>query len=298
MVRMVLAIVFSMGALVSHTARSATIQFLSPFGLNFGVAHGVDGLKVVGESNIGWLYDGTSYQVIQVPWGGVTVPHDVSGSNVVGGSGTTAFLFDGANYTKLTHPLGVNGTNAWGIDGINIVGQYFDTSSVSHGFFYDGTTWATLDFPGAKATRPFGISGNTIVGSYQDSKNRTHGFVYNGTSWTTLDDPLFLSAGTTTIRSIDDGKVVGHTLSSPFASSFLYDGSSFSHPFGIESLLSGNTHFFNGVSGNRIVGTYQDKPFVYVIPEPSSLLLAILGAGGVFVFARRRLVAPRHDTAN
>ncbi|MGE0537942.1 MAG: hypothetical protein AB7O68_23465 [Pirellulales bacterium] len=51
-------------------ARAATIQFLSPFGLNFGVAWGVDGQKVVGESNIGWLYDGTSYQVIQVPWGG------------------------------------------------------------------------------------------------------------------------------------------------------------------------------------------------------------------------------------
>ncbi|MGD9648676.1 MAG: PEP-CTERM sorting domain-containing protein [Pirellulales bacterium] len=48
----------------------------------------------------------------------------------------------------------------------------------------------------------------------------------------------------------------------------------------------GGHHFF-GISGNRIVGEYNDKPFVYVIPEPSAFLLAILGAGGLFAFVRR-----------
>lgn len=270
-------------------ARAATIQFLSPFGLNFGVAHGVDGLKVVGESNIGWLYDGTAYQVIQVPWGGVTIPHDVSGNNIVGVSGNSSFLFDGASYTKLTHPLGTNGTNANSVDGSNIVGYYTDSSSLTHGFLYNGTSYTTLDVPGAKNTFAYGIDATNVVGYYTDSKNRTHGFVYNGTSYTTLDDPLFPAAGTTAIQGIDGGKIVGNTQTGSVAGAgFLYDAASFTHPFGIEPLLGGNNHFFNGISGNRIVGTYQDKPFVYVIPEPSTVLLAILGTLGLFVFARNK----------
>jgi hypothetical protein len=194
------------------------------------------------------------------------------------------FVYDGVGYTTFDHPLGVNGTSLLGIDGNKYVGTYGDASKNLRGFLYDGTIYTTIAFPGAKVTRPFDVSGNIVVGSYEDSKNRTHGFVYNGSTYTTLDDPLFLGTGHNSAQGIDDNKIVGFAISSPFSAAFLYDGTSFSHPFGIEGA---GGHIFYGISGNRIVGTYQDKPFVYVIPEPSSLALTIIGALGLFAFARR-----------
>ncbi|MGE4104382.1 MAG: hypothetical protein AB7E74_20660 [Pirellulales bacterium] len=278
---------FVLAALVNHSARASTIQFLSPFGLNTGVAYGVDGLKVVGESNIGWLYDGNSYQVIQVPWGGTTIPLDVSGTNIVGSSGVSSFLFDGLNYTKLTHPLGINGTVAWGIDGSNIVGEYIDASSITHGFLYDGTSYTTVDVPAAKHTFLRGISGADLVGYYTDAKNLIHGFRFNGTTYTTFDDPLFLGAGISAAQGIDGNTIVGNNSSTPFAAAYYYDGATFNHPFGIEAPLSGD-HRFYGVSGNRIVGEFNNRPFIYVIPEPSSILMAILAGFGLFGVAHRK----------
>jgi len=66
-------------------------------------------------------------------------------------------------------------THIYGIDGSNIVGMYGDT--YCHGFLYNGTTWTTLDFPGAQKTWIYGISGSNLVGFYNDASG-THGFVY------------------------------------------------------------------------------------------------------------------------
>jgi hypothetical protein len=290
-------------SLFALDARAATIQFLTPAGSSLGVAYGVDGLNVVGQDVLqrGFLYNGATktYTVIQPPAAGLTSAQGISGSTVVGyylASGADhGFVFDGVNYTTFDVP-GALGTSLYGIDGNKYVGTYSDASKLLHGFLYDGTSYTTIDFPGAKVTRPFDISGNTIVGSYEDAKNRTHGFIYDGTTWTTLDDPLFFPATLrgTAAHGIDGNKVVGFTISSPFSAAFLYDGATFSHPFGVETGISGN-HIFYGISGNRIVGEYNDRPFIYIIPEPSSFLLAALGAGGLFAFARRRRTraAPR-----
>jgi hypothetical protein len=62
------------------------------------------------------------------------------------------------------------------MDGNNLVGDYSDASG-SHGFLYDGTTWTTLDMPGAWQTDVHDIDGNIIVGTYFDSSS-AHGFIY------------------------------------------------------------------------------------------------------------------------
>lgn len=272
------------------SAQGATIQFLTPGGSAAGIAFGVDGLNVVGRDAFqrGFLYNGATnkYTVIQ-PGAGNSSANGIDGDKIVGGWGKIGFLYDGVSYTTLSHPLGTLDTTPWDIDGGKIVGYYVDASSVAHGFLFDGTTWSTLDFPGAKATQAYGISGNNIVGSYTDSKNRSHGFVYDGTTWTTLDDPLFPAAGMTSLHGIDGKNIVGFTISTPVSAAFLYDGISFAHPFGIQAPLAGN-HVFWGISGNRIVGEYNNKPFVYVIPEPSSIVLASLAAGSLFFVRRRR----------
>ncbi len=104
-------------------------------------------------------------------------------------------------YTTLDVP-GASDTFAWGIDGGNIVGRYYDSSY--HGFSYDGTTYTTLDVPGASRTYAYGIDGSNIVGYYDDGNN--HGFSYDGSTYTTLDVP---GATYTYARGIDGSNIVG-----------------------------------------------------------------------------------------
>jgi hypothetical protein len=78
----------------------------------------------------------------------------------------------GANWTTLDMP-GAVFTYAYGIDGSNIVGTYWDDSG-NHGFLYNGSEWTTFDMPGVVSTYVRGIDGSHIVGYYDDA----HGFIY------------------------------------------------------------------------------------------------------------------------
>jgi hypothetical protein len=294
--RTVLAIPLIVVAFAGSTVHAAMIQFLTPAGSSTGIAYGVDGLNVVGQdvAQRGFYYNGATnkYTVIQPPGGGVDIAaRGISGNKIVGyfvnASGNHGFMFDGTSYSTFDHPLGVNGTSLLGISGNTIVGTYGDASKLLHGFLYDGVTYTTIDFPGAKATWAYGVSGNNVIGSYTDSIGISRGFLYNGSTFTTLNDPFLM--GNTAAYGIDKNRAVGFAINSPFSAAFIYDGVSYNHPFGIELPLTGN-HIFYGISGNRIVGEYNDRPFVYIIPEPSALRLAILSTAGlVLVLARRRI---------
>jgi MYXO-CTERM domain-containing protein len=58
-----------------------------------------------------------------------------------------------------------------------MVGSYTDSSGTPHGTLYDGSTWHTLDFPGAVSTQMFGIDGDNIVGFYWDGGSNIYGFM-------------------------------------------------------------------------------------------------------------------------
>jgi len=141
-------------------------------------------------------------------------------------------------------------TEAWGISGNNIVGfygpdnYYFPNISSGHGFIYNilTSTYTTLDDPlGVDGTYALGISGNNIVGYYVDGSSYLHGFLYNGTTYTTLDDPF---------------------------------ASEFNNP----SYGANGGTFASGISGNNIVGYYEDDSgedhgFVTTFyPQPTPLL--------------------------
>jgi hypothetical protein len=90
---------------------------------------------------------------------------------------------------------------------------YYDSSSNSHGFFYDGGVFQTIDDPLASPTSSLGttatgISGNTIVGYFNDGAINydTHGFVYDGSSYTTIDYPMAMR---TWINGISGDTIVG-----------------------------------------------------------------------------------------
>ena len=76
-----------------------------------------------------------------------------------------------------------------------------------HGFSYDGTTYTTLDVPGASDTYPYGIDGINIVGWYRDSSD--HGFFYDGSTYTTLDVSGAIS---TYAYGIDGSNIVGYYI--------------------------------------------------------------------------------------
>ena len=80
------------------------------------------------------------------------------------------------NVTTLYVPGAID-TEAYGIDGGNIVGSYYDSSYNAHGFSYDGSTYTTLDVLGASRTYAYGIDGSNIVGQYYDGSGTHHGFL-------------------------------------------------------------------------------------------------------------------------
>jgi len=281
-----------------NVARAATIEILPIFGEAFGV----DGQNVVGRSgSVGFLYDGNDFTVIQVPSGGTTQAKGISGDDIVGffadATGIHGFHFDGTSYTTLDHPLAGTRTVAEGIFGNNIVGWYEDASNEIHGFLYDGTTWTTLDHPsGGGTTIARGIDGNNIVGSYVTMPGplgRTRGFVYDGTTWTTLNDPA-ANGGTTVAYDIDGSTVVGFYSAPLSRFGFVYDGSTFMHPS-----IGQSSSVFTGISGNTIVGHFRDgptglnRPFIYSIPEPSSITLASIAGIVVLVQVGRARASRR-----
>jgi uncharacterized membrane protein len=75
-----------------------------------------------------------------------------------------------------------------------------------NGFLHNGTTWTTLNYPGASETTAYGISGSNIVGYYEYEDGSRHGFLYDGTTWRTLDYP---GAFNTYAYGISGNRIVG-----------------------------------------------------------------------------------------
>jgi probable HAF family extracellular repeat protein len=107
--------------------------------------------------------------------------------------------------TALNEARGINGTG-------QIVGSYYSASDTVHGFLKDGSTYTTLDVPGATGTVASGINdAGQIVGGYTDASLGTHGFLKEGSTYTTLDGP---GATYTAARGINDaGQIVGNYYS-------------------------------------------------------------------------------------
>ena len=63
------------------------------------------------------------------------------------------------------------------IRGGNIVGTYRDANFDERGFLFDGTTYTTLDVPGASNPYARGIDGNNIAGYYIDDSGVYRSFV-------------------------------------------------------------------------------------------------------------------------
>jgi hypothetical protein len=85
------------------------------------------------------------------------------------------FLYNGSTWQLLDAP-GASRTEVYAIDGSNIVGIY-QAGTKYYNFLYNGSTWKTLDDLPAISKIPNDIEGDKIVGYYSDGTS-SHGFVY------------------------------------------------------------------------------------------------------------------------
>ena len=97
--------------------------------------------------------------------------------------GGTVTMFYGSG-TDLTYAHGIN-------DSDEAVGQYFDSSNLSHGFTWQAGVVTEITYPGATQTACEGINDSGEITSYYiDSSNVGHGFTYYGGVFATSDLPF------------------------------------------------------------------------------------------------------------
>lgn len=294
------------GGVLTFTA-SAQLQFttIAVPGSTKTYANAISGNIIVGQYfDTQWhpfRYNGSIFTTLPehplaIP--GQTVPLGVDANNIVGlyssGPQIHGYLYDGTTYTTLDAPFpGSDFTQAYGIYGNLIVGRYNDSNKITHSLLFDGTTYTSLPDPesGIRGAVSTAIFENDIVGYYSDSDNHDHAFLYKNNVYTVLDHPLGVNgtmawgiSGRYIVGNYDDDANVSH--------GFLYDGNTFTtidHPLGIKG-----TELYN-LSGTNAVGGYYDGDDVFhsfvvavsPVPEPSGLILAVLGMGGAFTLRRR-----------
>lgn len=197
-----------------YTARSITQSFiydgstwtnLNFPGSNETYARAISGNRVAGQyvNNAGshaFVFDGVNWTTLKYPGSLNTYALGVDGNTVVGCYSDASRVFHGFSYSEgvynsLTAPNAVSipdlGTYANGVSMKNVVGLFQDNST-GHGFHYNGTTWTTLDAPGASGTEAKDIDGHTVVGYYYGAFSRVHGFVVSVPEPTSL---LLLAGG-------------------------------------------------------------------------------------------------------
>jgi uncharacterized membrane protein len=114
------------------------------------------------------------------------------------------------NYAKVQYP-GAILTLVNGINNSNVVvGSYFDSADVVHGFVYRQGKFSAVNFPGASATEVLGINDfGDIVGVYQlPGPLNFHGFLRHNGVLSSIDDPN-ATFGTMAFGISKTGEVVG-----------------------------------------------------------------------------------------
>jgi uncharacterized membrane protein len=109
----------------------------------------------------------------------------LSGNNIGG------FVYRDGKFTDIPGPVGATGSAAQGVnDAGDIVGYYYDSAGVPHGFLLKGKTYTTLDVPGALGTFAAGINNQgSIVLYWNDSQNVAESSLYDGKTYKKINVP-------------------------------------------------------------------------------------------------------------
>jgi uncharacterized membrane protein len=211
----------------------------------------------------GYILNGKRVTTVDDPNGEDTFCNKVS-SNVaiaVVGSYTNlntnedaAFLYKHGKFTDIPGPTGAIASAAYGInDRGEIVGYYLDSARVPHGFLLKGSTYTTLDVPGALRTFATGINNKGYIVLAWEGSTGFESSVYNGKTYKTIDVP---GAAGSLAQAIN---TAGDVTYDWFDSSNVYHGAlrhrskyyKFDHPRSVQTVAVGIN------DRHVIVGWYQ-----------------------------------------
>jgi len=143
-----------------------------------------------------------------------------------GSGGAIAFTWSKGKFTTIAYPKATQ-TEATGInDKGDVVGLYFDSASVQHGFSKIGTKYKTIDIKGDTASDVYGINNAGTMCVYAiTSAGGYSSFLYNGKTFKAISDPNAGTTGTVAHAPNNKGDVAGTYFNSAGqAVGFLYHG--------------------------------------------------------------------------
>ena len=196
------------------------------------------------------------FRSIDYPGATESFVYDYDDGSAVGwaaypGDDIIAFYFHANTYRfldALPAASFVHGINASG----QMVGTYYDSADIGHGFLYSGGTLTTIDPPGSTYTSAWGINdAGLIVGFYTDANGGHNGFLYKKGTFSTIEYP---QAAQTIANGINSaGDIVGF-YDDPSHGFLLRGGtySSFDFP------MAESTEAYGINDAGEIAGTYID----------------------------------------
>ena len=134
----------------------------------------------------GFIYQSGRFSNLQYPGSRDTTPFGINSKGDIVGNWDSdqsatghGFLFSGGQMISFDVPNAMpNGTAANGInDSGQIVGTYVGQDGKFHGFIQEGSTFSTIDCPGAVSTIAWGINADGQIAGNCDIANARYGFV-------------------------------------------------------------------------------------------------------------------------
>jgi uncharacterized membrane protein len=192
----------------------------------------------------------TTYNITTLPGTTVDVVTQVFGINNAGqvagayldNSGQRAFVYNAGSVTPLSGPAGALGATALGIsDGGAVVGSYYNTQVIdpvtgnlvlgpSQGFLFNGTSYQTINFPGAESTllRSVSPNGRYVSGYATDPTGLISGFVLdrNTSSFTNVgraNSQFTLAQGVNNAGVVVGSDVLAQAGAPALRVGFIYD---------------------------------------------------------------------------
>jgi uncharacterized membrane protein len=209
-----------------------------------------------------------TYQVMNDP--NVTGPQGVTAINdsgqmvgLYGVNFSQGFERSAGKFTPIAVSFaGAAGTFPYGINNSGeVVGGWWDSNIVEHGFTLIGGTYTSFDYPGASESGAFGInSAGDIVGSYNDASGVPHGFLLSGGTYTSFDPPGAVSTAAYGIN--DAGDIVGLYCTTTECNSTFAGAQGFLLRQGVFTTIAIPGEYYtyaDGINNKGVVlGTYVD----------------------------------------
>lgn len=155
-------------------------------------------------------------------------------------------------YTNISVPGSIF-TEATGVSSNNVVGIYYSSDRIVHGFSQGQSGFQTLDYPGASLTEPFDINDSGLITGYATAGS-TFGFVRTGGGFNAYSVPGSLITQAYGLNG--NGDIVGHYLAKDGSGhGFKLSGGSVT---AIDYPGAQDTEAFGIDNSGQIVGTYAD----------------------------------------